>query len=123
MRTYFGRPSSSMRLRTWTATFTSVVRRSSVRERNLSPIPRLNRLIAGGTVVVPRRLLPGHAASLGDKLEVVVPLRGLARGRPARHRGGARWHDHSRRGMALADAGVHAFLVVRTIACDRGDSS
>ena len=46
MRTYFGRPSSSIRLSTWTATFTSVARRSSVRERNPSPITRLYRLIA-----------------------------------------------------------------------------
>ena len=46
MRTEFGRPRSSMRLSTWPATSTSVARRSSVRERNLSPITRLNRLIA-----------------------------------------------------------------------------
>ena len=43
MRTYFGRPSSSMRFRTWTATSISVARRSSVRERSPSPITRLNR--------------------------------------------------------------------------------
>ena len=38
MRTYFGRPNSSMRLRAWTATPTSVARHSSLRERNPSPI-------------------------------------------------------------------------------------
>ena len=43
VRTYFGRPSSSMRFRTWTATSISVARRSSVRERSPSPITRLNR--------------------------------------------------------------------------------
>ena len=45
-RTYFGRPSSSMRLSTWTATSISVARRSSVCERSSSPITRLYRLIA-----------------------------------------------------------------------------
>src|SRR4051812_41516179 len=43
VRTYFGRPNSSMRFRTWTATSISVARRSSVRERSPSPITRLNR--------------------------------------------------------------------------------
>ncbi len=42
-RTDSGRPNSSMRLRAWTPTFTSVARRPSVRERNPSPITRLNR--------------------------------------------------------------------------------
>ena len=42
MRTEIGRPSSSMRLSAWTATSTSVARRSSVRERNPSPITCLN---------------------------------------------------------------------------------
>src|SRR5215213_3276508 len=43
MRTDSGRPRSSMRLRTWTATSISVARRSSVCERSPSPITRLNR--------------------------------------------------------------------------------
>jgi len=43
MRTEFGRPSSNMRLRTWTATSTSVRWRSSVCERRPSPITRLKR--------------------------------------------------------------------------------
>src|SRR4051794_20380465 len=43
MRADSGRPSSSMRFRTWTATSISVARRSSVRERSPSPITRLNR--------------------------------------------------------------------------------
>src|SRR3954468_20907320 len=43
VRTDSGRPSSSMRFRTWTATSISVARRSSVRERSLSPITRLYR--------------------------------------------------------------------------------
>ncbi len=46
MRTEFGRPRSSMRLRTWTATSTSVARRSSACERRASPITRLKRDMA-----------------------------------------------------------------------------
>ena len=46
MRTEIGRPHSSMRLRTWTATSTSVARRWSVRERSPSPITCLNLPIA-----------------------------------------------------------------------------
>src|SRR4051812_36136008 len=46
MRTYFGRPSSNMRLSTWTATSISVARRSSVCERNPSPITRFHLPIA-----------------------------------------------------------------------------
>jgi len=42
MRTEIGRPSSSMRLRAWTATSTSVARRLSVRERSPSPMTCLN---------------------------------------------------------------------------------
>jgi len=41
-RTEFGRPKSSMQFRAWTATFTSVARRGSVRERSPSPITCLN---------------------------------------------------------------------------------
>src|SRR3954447_10059037 len=43
VRTYFGRPNSSMRLRAWTPTLTSVTRRPSVRERSPSPITCLSR--------------------------------------------------------------------------------
>ena len=46
MRAEFECPSSNMRLRTWTATSTSVARRSSACERSLSPITRLKRAIA-----------------------------------------------------------------------------
>jgi len=49
MRTEIGRPSSSIRLRAWTATATSVVWRSSVRERSPSPITCLNLPIAAST--------------------------------------------------------------------------
>ena len=44
-----------MRLRTWTATSISVVRRSSVRERNPSPITRLYRLIVYRLIAVSAR--------------------------------------------------------------------
>ena len=53
-RTEFGRPNSSMRLRTWTATATSFARRSSVCERSPSPITCLKRAI----IVSARARLP-----------------------------------------------------------------
>src|SRR5215208_4263767 len=95
MRTDSGRPSASMRLRTWTATSTSVARRLSVRERSPSPITLVapDDGLGPGPVRVPGGLLPSHPASLGDKLEVAVPLRGGCLGRLARHRRGARGYD------------------------------
>ncbi len=48
MRTEIGRPSSSMRLSAWTATSTSVARRSSLRERTLR---RHSTCCARGTLV------------------------------------------------------------------------
>ena len=50
MRTEIGRPSSSMRLRAWTATSTSVARRSSLRERSASPITCFQRAMAASIV-------------------------------------------------------------------------
>jgi hypothetical protein len=55
MRTEIGRPNASMRLRAWTATFTSVARRSSARERSPFPITcfhRNRRLGASAFVIV-----------------------------------------------------------------------
>ncbi len=49
VRTYSGRPRSSMRFSTPTAMATSVARRRSVRERSASPITRLNRLTSAST--------------------------------------------------------------------------
>ena len=49
MRTYSGRPSSSMRLSARTAMATSVVRRPSVRECSPPPITRLKRAISAST--------------------------------------------------------------------------
>jgi hypothetical protein len=54
MRTWFGRPNSSMRLRTCTATSISVARRSSRRERRSSPITCFQRPITASTLA--RRL-------------------------------------------------------------------
>ncbi len=62
-RTEIGRPRSSMRLSAWTATSTSVARRSSVREHNPSPI------------TVPARLRTWH----------LQRLRPAAKGRVVRH--------------------------------------
>ncbi len=49
IRTEIGRPSSSMRLSTWTATATSVARRSSLRDRSPSPITCFHRAMAAST--------------------------------------------------------------------------
>jgi hypothetical protein len=49
MRTYAGRPSSSIRFSASTAIVTSVVRRRSVRDRRPSPMTRLKRLISAST--------------------------------------------------------------------------
>src|SRR3954463_8978916 len=124
MRTDSGRPNSSMRLSAWTATSTSVARRSSVRERNPSPNHAFEPAHGGldpGTDIVTRCLLPSHAAFFGDELQVAVTLCGRGLGRVAGHRRRARGRDDGRLGMALGDAGVDAFLVVRTVAGERGD--
>ena len=52
---------------------------------------------------------------------MAVALCGGRLGRLARHGRGARWDDDGRLGMALADAGVDAVLVVRAVAGERGD--
>src|SRR3954454_9247242 len=76
--------------------------------------------LGAGTPVISRRLLPAHPAPLGDELEVAVALGGGRLGRRAGHGGRTWWDDDGRRGMALADAGVDAVLVVRAVACDGG---
>ena len=48
-RTYSGRPRSNMRFSARTATAISVARRASVRERSVSPITRLYRLMSAST--------------------------------------------------------------------------
>src|SRR5215210_9578052 len=95
MRTDSGRPSSSMRFRTWTATSISVARRLSVHERSPSPITRLNRPIVASARarIVARGLLPAHPSLLGDELQVAVPLRRRGLGRGAGHGGRARRDD------------------------------
>jgi len=50
---------------------------------------------------------------------VDVPLRGLSLGRFTRYRSRARRDDDGRRWMVLADAGVHAILIVRAVSRDR----
>ena len=75
----------------------------------------------------PRRVagcpLPGHAAVLGDILEMSVPLRGRSLGRVARHGGRAQRDDDRRFGGALGSAGVDAVLVVPAVAGERGNSA
>ncbi len=115
MRMEIGRPSSSIRLSAWTATSTSVARRSRARAQpvanhllepahgRLGPSPLR---VAGG-------FLPGCPSVLGDVLQMAVALRGFGLGRLARHRRGPRRHDDHRRGMTLSDGGGNALLVVR----------
>src|SRR3954453_17930627 len=74
-----------------------------------------------GPLRVAGLLLPRPAAPLRDELEVAVPLGWLTLGRPARHRTRAWRHDDGSIGMALADAGVDAVLIVRPVAGERGD--
>src|SRR5215212_10630155 len=74
-----------------------------------------------GAFRVPGRYLPSHAPPLSDELEVAVALGWLTLGRPARHRGRARRHDDGRFGMALADAGVDAVLIIGPVTGERGD--
>src|SRR3954452_22700616 len=123
MRTYFGRPRSSMRFRTWAATSISVARRSSVCERSSSPITRLNRPMVASARA--RQLYPDafchpmrpfSAMSWRWRSRCVGAVSAVALG-TAVERGGTM---PGRRGMALADAGVDAVLVVRAVACDGG---
>src|SRR5215210_7891034 len=89
------------------------VRAQPVSDHALEPA---DRSLGPNTFRVPGGLLPRPAALLSDELKMTVPLRGSCLGHLARHRGCARRHNDRRFGMALADAGVHALLVVRTIA-------
>src|SRR4051795_4916842 len=75
---------------------------------------------SSGARVVARDLLPAHPARLGDELQVAVPLRRRSLGRGAGHGGRTWWDDDGRLGMALADAGGDAVLVVRAVAYDGG---
>ncbi len=114
-----------MRLSAWTATSTLIARRSSVRKRSPSPITCLNRpmAVSARARVVAGHLLPNHSSAFGDDLKVAVALRGRGRGRAARHRRGARRHNHRRFWMALGDAVVDAVLVVSAVGNERGHRS
>src|SRR5215208_3952252 len=114
-----------MRLSTWTATSTSVTRRSSVCERSPSPITRLNRLIAVSArarFVYPdalcHALRPCSAMSWRWRSRGVGSLSAVRLGTAVAGR-----DDDGRCRMALADADIHAILIIRPVACDGGDSS
>src|SRR5215208_8389558 len=107
-----------MRLSTWSATSVSVARRSSVRERNPSPITRLYRLIA---VSAPARFVYPDAFCHPMRPRSAMTWRWRSRGVGALSAvwlgtAVARRDDDGRFGMALGDAGVHAFLIVRPVA-------
>ena len=79
MRTWFERPSCTMRLSARTATSTSVARRSSVRERSASSITCLNRPIAASTRA--RAAQAQARAAQGQVHGLAVPARLRARHR------------------------------------------
>src|SRR4051794_4775506 len=71
-------------------------------------------VIAGG-------LLPAHAAVLGNKLQVLIALRGRRLGRLARHRARAWRYNNPSVGMALGDRAGDAVLVVRPVTRERSN--
>lgn len=90
MRTYSGRPSSSMQLSARTAMATSVARRRSVRQRS-APDYAVEARDVGlhqGTPVVARGLLPAHAPTPRHNPKMLVPLGRRHLGRGARYRAG-----------------------------------
>ena len=76
MRTYSGRPSSSMRFSTLTAMATSLACRPSVASAAVAnhPFPARNVGFDESAPVVARGFLPSHAAVLGNDLNVPVAL-------------------------------------------------
>src|SRR3954447_12183076 len=86
------------------------------------PFPAANIGFHQGTPVVPRCLLPTHAAMFGNRLQMPVTRSGRRLGGLARHRIRTRWHG-DRFGMAGSDRAVDAVLVVCTIGGERGDGT
>ena len=62
-------------------------------------------------------------AALGDELQVPVALGRCGLRRLARHRAGARRHDHGRPGMVRRDRGVDVVPVERAVAGEGGDGT
>ena len=124
MRTYSGRPSSSMRFRTSDSNG-HLGRLTPVRARAQRvadhPLQRQIVRLDQGAPVVAGCLLPAHAAVLGDELQMPVALRRRGLGRLARHRARARWHDDRRIGMACGDLAIDIVPVERTVGGERGD--
>ena len=78
-RTEFGRPRSSIRLRTWAAMATSVARASSLWKRSPSPMTcfqRANWPSTRALSIIAAVALPGHSPFPGDRLDVAVALGG-----------------------------------------------
>src|SRR3954453_8564381 len=112
-----------MQLSTWTTTSISVAGRSSVWERSSSPITRLNRLIAVSArarFVYPEAcchaLRPRSAMSWRWRSRWVGALSAVWLGTAIPKR----QHNDRRFGMALADAGVDAVLIVGAVARNGG---
>jgi hypothetical protein len=123
MRTYSGRPISSLRFSALTAMATSVFRRSSVRERSAPPTARLKRDICldQSTPVVTCRLLPAQTAALSNQLQMAVSPCRCGLDCIAQH-GARSWRDDDFRvGMPRGDLAVDTVLIIRTVSGERGD--
>jgi hypothetical protein len=103
-RTYSGRPRSNMRVQHACgdcdfSRLTSVHLRAQPVTNH--PLPARHIGLDEGAPVVARRLLPAHAAALGDGLQMVVSPRRRGLGRCARH-GARSWrHDDIRFGNGM----------------------
>ena len=71
-------------------------------------------MVAGG-------LLPGHAAALGNVLQVTVSHRWCRLGCVARHGAGPWWDDDGRLGITGSGLAIDAVLVVSTVGGERRD--
>src|SRR3954454_17812110 len=72
-----------------------------------------------GARAVARDLLPGHAAVLGNQLQVSVALRGRGLDRLAWHRARPRRDDEPSIGMAFEDSAIDIRPVVGSVTCKR----
>jgi hypothetical protein len=76
-----------------------------------------------GTPIIPRSLLPSHASTPGNDLQMPMS-HGWRRLRcVARHSTGARWDDDGGLRMTRGDIAVDAVLIVSTVGSQRGDRS
>src|SRR5947207_14608148 len=87
------------------------------------PFPAADIGFHQGTPVVPRRLLPTHAAMFGNRLQMPVTRSGRSLGGLARNRIRTRWHDDRGFGMTGNDRAVGAVLLVCAMVAERGEGT